>query len=38
MFVCVCERGKYLAEFGQSDMDTSPEPSAQIGGAGEDVT
>lgn len=28
----------YLAEFGQSDVYSSPESSAQVGGAGEDVT
>lgn len=28
----------YLAHQGQFDVDPSPEPSAQVGGAGEDVT
>lgn len=27
----------YPAENGQADMHTSPEPSAKVGGAGEDV-
>lgn len=37
--VCVCVGLlRYLAEVGQTDMHTSPEPSAKVRGAGEDIT
>ena len=34
----VLQRLCYLAQQGQFDVDPGPEPCAQVGGAGEDVT